>query len=158
MNFELLADREDAILTIARWYFGEWGHFGEGTSIEQFRDNLGKALHRDRVPLVVLAVECDAVIGVAELKFREMDIYPEKEHWLGGVFVPPQHRGRGIASRVAGRVPEIAESFGIAKLHLQTERLDGGLYARLGWRALEPVHYKGREVLVMERQLGGYGM
>jgi GNAT superfamily N-acetyltransferase len=154
MNFKLLADSEDAIPTIARWYFDEWGHLDEGSSVEKFRYKLGKALNRDRVPLVVLAVESDVIIGVTELKFREMDIYPEKEHWLGGVFVPSEHRGRGIASSIVSKASEIAKSFGIATLYLQTERLSGGLYACLGWRGLERVSYKGREVLVMERRFG----
>ena len=40
-------------------------------------------------------------------------------------------------------------------LHLQTDDLSGGLYARLGWRPLERVHYIGREVLVMENVMSG---
>jgi GNAT superfamily N-acetyltransferase len=112
------------------------------------------ALNREKIPLFVLAVEADEIVGVAELKYREMAIYPDKEHWIGGVFVPPAHRGKGIASRLANRIVEIAGSLGVKTLHLQTEKLNGGLYARLGWVATEQVNYRGLDVLVMEKRLG----
>ena len=66
----------------------------------------------------------------------------------------PAHRGNGIASRIANRTAEIARSLGVKTLHVQTERLDGGLYARLGWAPFEQVNYRGLDVLVMERHLG----
>jgi GNAT superfamily N-acetyltransferase len=154
MDFVFLADRPDAIPTIARWYFAQWGYRVPGSSVDRVRNRIENALNRDKPPLLVLTIEGDEILGVAELKIREMDIYPQREYWLGGVFVPPEHRGKKIASSVALKVTALAQSFGIGKLYLQTERLDGGLYARLGWKPLEQVNYKGFEVLVMEKQLG----
>ena len=91
--------------------------------------------------------------GQTWLKYREMDIYPDREHWLGGVYVPTSHRGREVGSRVVERVVEKARSLEVPTLHPQTDRLDGGLYRRLGWKEPERVSYRGREVLVMERRL-----
>ena len=153
MDIVFLADREDAIRLIAGWYFAEWGHLTK-LSIEAIVTKMRDALNRDKIPLFVLAVEDDEIVGVAELKYQEMAIYPDKEHWIGGVFVPPAHRGRGIASHLANRIAEIAGSLGVETLHLQTERLDGGLYARLGWVPFERANHRGLDVLVMERQLG----
>jgi len=156
MDFVFLADREDAIATIAGWYFAEWGHLTK-LSVEAVAAKMRDALNRDKIPLLVLAVEDNEILGVAELKYREMPIYPDKEHWIGGVFVPPAHRGKGIASRLANRLVDIADSLGVRTLHLQTERLDGGLYARLGWAASEQVNYRGLDVLVMEKRLSDQG-
>ena len=39
------------------------------------------------------------------------------------------------------------------QLHLQTEQLDGGIYARLGWAPREQIEYRGIQVLVMENDL-----
>ena len=153
MDFVFLADRQDAIPIIAGWYFEQWGHITKA-SVETTSAKMREALNRDKIPLFVLAVEDDEIVGVAELKYREMTIYPDKEHWIGGVFVPPAHRGKGIASRVANRIAEIARSLGVKTLHVQTERLDGGLYSRLGWAPFEQVNYRGLDVLVMERHLG----
>jgi GNAT superfamily N-acetyltransferase len=152
MHFAFLADRAESIPTIAEWYFAEWGHI-TNLSVAAIAASMRNALNRDNIPLLVLAVEDDEILGVAELKYREMSIYPDKQHWLGGVFVPPAHRGNGIASRLTNQIAEIAGSLGVRTLHLQTEKLNGGLYARLGWTAYEQVNYRGLDVLVMEKHL-----
>jgi len=92
-------------------------------------------------------------MGVAELKFHEMDIYPEKEHWLGGVYVPVEHRGKGIASRLIRQAVRIARTLGVPTLYLQTEKLEGGLYASLGWVPVAQANNRGLDVLVMEKTL-----
>jgi len=53
------------------------------------------------------------------------------------------------------KIIEIAESRGIQSLHLQTLRLDGGLYAKLGWEALEQINHEDNDLLVMVKQLEG---
>lgn len=153
LRFENLADRPDALPLIARWYFGEWGHLNPAATLEKIAARLFASMNRDTIPLVVLAVMGDEVIGSAELKYREMKIYPEKEHWLGGVFVVPEHRGKGVAVRLIDAVVETARILGVDLLHIQTERLDGGLYLKLGWERTEQVCYRGLDVLVMQRKL-----
>jgi GNAT superfamily N-acetyltransferase len=86
------------------------------------------------------------------MRFEEA-YYLEKEHWLGGVFVSAEYRSKGIALRLVDRALERARSLGVKVLHLQTEKMDGGLYAKLGWNPLEQVYYKGQEVLVMGRAI-----
>lgn len=152
-HFVFLADRPEAVSTVSRWYFDEWASRVPGQTLAGTEEAVQRALNRDRIPLVVLAIENEEVVGAAELKFREMDIYPDRTHWLGGVFVAPEHRGKRIGSRLAERIAEIARSFEVETLYLQTERLDGGLYAHLGWHPCSYVHYKGLEVLVMQRQI-----
>jgi GNAT superfamily N-acetyltransferase len=58
------------------------------------------------------------IVGTASLKYREMDIYPEKEHWLGGVFVSAEYRGRGIATRLVDGALEMARTLGVKMLYL----------------------------------------
>ena len=82
--------------------------------------------------IIVLAVEGAEILGAAQLKYREMDIYPEKEHWLGGVYVSKKHRGSKVAENVIGKVVSVAKQLNVDKLYLQTEDLRGGLYRRLG--------------------------
>jgi GNAT superfamily N-acetyltransferase len=155
MHFTLLADRIEAVPIVARWSFDEWGHAAPGNTFEQTCARISGKLNRDRAPLHVLAIEDDQLLGVAQLKLREMSVYPECEHWLGDVYVRTESRGRCIASALCNKIQSVAFSFGIRSLHLQTERLDGGLYARLGWRGVDRVRYNGHDVLVMERMLNG---
>jgi GNAT superfamily N-acetyltransferase len=155
MHFEFIADRVDAIPIVAQWDFDEWGHLDANSTLEKACMMISKMLNRDRAPLMVLAIEDKIVVGAAALKPHEMlSLYPNKEPWLGTVFVHPGYRNLGIASQLALRIVELARSFGDEQLYLQTERLDGGLYARLGWKPIELVNYRGHDVLVMEKRLG----
>jgi GNAT superfamily N-acetyltransferase len=121
--------------------------------MEKVTEDLHSYLNKEQIPLIVLAVEGDEILGAAQLKYREMDIYPEKEHWLGGVFVSSEYRGKKIASKIVIKLLSIAESLNVKSLYLQTENLNGGLYSLLGWQPLEQVNYHGVDVLVMEKRL-----
>jgi GNAT superfamily N-acetyltransferase len=153
MRFELLADRADEIPTVARWLYDEWGHRREGNSYEKACQTLTEMAARDRLPMYLLAMEGEAVVGCGALKIREMEIYPEREHWLGSIYVKPEWRGHGIATSLVEAVVAASGRYGVSVMSLQTEREDGGLYARLGWRPVERVNYHGRDVTVMERYL-----
>lgn len=154
MKFEFLADRPEAVNLVAGWYFGEWGRFSQNSSVERVAKKISQSMNKTTPPLLLLVTDRDAIVGAVELKYREMDIYPDKEHWLGGLFVKPEYRNLGLGEQLVEQVVRLAESFNIQQLYLQTERLDGGLYARLGWQALEQVCNKGIKVLVMERRIG----
>lgn len=153
MEFKFLADRPEFIPLIAQWYFDEWGRAAKDNSVQKIHDRISGMLNRDKIPVHILAVEGDELLGVAQLKIREMDIYPDKEHWVGGVFVAPIARKRGLGSQLVLKALELAKGFKVKTLYLQTERLDGGLYAGLGFRPIEKVRYNGLHVLVMENNL-----
>lgn len=155
MQFEFLANRLDAKPVIGRWYHREWGLRLQGETEQQSIDRLNEYLHIDRLPFILLATEGTALLGAVQLKYREMaDLYPDKEHWLGGVYVAPDHRNRGIGSLMAEEIAARAPEYGVKTLYLQTEQLDGGLYRRLGWQPIESVDNHGTQVLVMERSVG----
>ena len=154
MDLEFLADNKDAIPVLAVWFFQEWGHSVDGNTLELEQEKLRGFANRDRIPLAIVAKHEGEVVGAAQLKYRERDIFPEKEHWLGAVYVAPAWRGRNVAEQIISRLVEVATELGVTKLYLQTERLDGGLYRRLDWQPVEVVTYHGVEVLVMVRALG----
>lgn len=155
MQIEFLLNRQDAIPTIGRWYYQEWGLRLGGDTEQQCIDALDIYLNSDKMPFILVATEDAQIVGAAQLKFREMeDIFPEKEHWLGGVYVAEEHRGHGIASELVEAIATRAPSYGVKTLYLQTERLDGGLYRRMDWRPVQEVDNHGLRVLVMERRVG----
>ena len=156
LEFVFLADRVDAIPTVSKWYFDEWGHLSEGDSIERTRDRMQGYMNRDEIPFTLLATDDIEVVGAAQLKYHELvETFPDKEHWLGGVYVAPGHRGHGYGSQIVEQIVEIAPWYGVRTLYLQTEVLDGGLYARLGWTPHALANNRGLDVLVMERRLSG---
>lgn len=159
MRIELLADHPDLIETVGRWYWDEWGEVA-GESLAASIERTRTFLSREGPPMIVLARDDGAVngdgsewLGAAQLKVREMDIYPEFEFWLGGVFVPESARGRGVGAALVDEVMSQARAAGIERLYLQTERLDGGLYCRHGFEPMEEAVYKGVHVLVMTARI-----
>jgi GNAT superfamily N-acetyltransferase len=153
VRLEFLADRQEFVPQIAQWFFTEWGYKQSGNSVEATTERLMQKLHRDKLPLLIVASQGEALLGVAQLKVREMEEFPQYEHWLGSVFVSPEARGYGIAGKMISWASQLAQELGIAKLYLQTEKLDGGLYARAGWQPLEEITSRGDRVLVMVRDL-----
>jgi GNAT superfamily N-acetyltransferase len=153
MKIQFLADRSDAVPTVADWYFKEWGYKEPGNSIAATCERLRGKLNREVLPIPLVAVDGDeTILGCAQLKFHEMEnVFPDRKFWLGGVYVSPQARGHGVASALVGRAAELAQNINLPGLWLQTEAIDGGLYSRLGWDIVEKVSYRGEEVTVMYR-------
>ncbi|MGS0826725.1 GNAT family N-acetyltransferase [Shewanella sp. 0m-8] len=149
----LLSEKPEAIVQIAKWYSDEWGYIGEGRSTVELEQKLTDYLNSDKLPLIIIAQEKQKLIGAAQLRFHEMDIYPEREHWLGGVYVDAKYRGKGVAQVLINAVIAKAKTLGVNSINLQTEELSGGLYASLGWQPVEQVIYHGIKVLVMEKLL-----
>lgn len=150
MRIELLSKNKDFIPEIVKWYYEEWGHSDYVNSIEEEINKLSIFLNEDKLPLILTAIEGDILVGVAQLKFFEMDIYPELEHWLGGVYVAPDYRRRGIAKLIVEESKNVARKLGVQKLYLQTEYIDGGIYSQLGWKLVDKLIYNNVNVAVME--------
>lgn len=153
VRFAPLADFPAAVPLLARWYFDQWGHERPGATLEASVAKVNATAQTSALPTSLLAIADGKVVGAAQVKFHEMDIYPDKEHWLGNVYVVSSHRGIGIATQLVERIVVVSRQFGVKTLHLQTEALGGGLYARLGWQPEERVRYSGKLVLVMRRDL-----
>ncbi len=152
LTFVFLADRPDAIPTVAEWDYEEWGKV-PGNSVRKTIKRINSKLNRDKPPLYILAISKGRVLGFAQFKRSGISNSPEKDFWLGGTFVSPEFRGCGVGSALADKVAELAKDFGVKNLYLQTEALDGGLYKRLGWNVMETIEYDNLRVVVMVRQL-----
>ncbi|PZS90577.1 GNAT family N-acetyltransferase [Stenotrophomonas maltophilia] len=137
---------------LARWYHAQWGQ-DAGLTLEQELQRLSPPQDAEGFPYLIAAFEDGQMAGAVQLKRREMQAFPQYEHWLGSVFVADSHRGRGLASGLVEQAAAQAVRMGVSDLYLQTEALDGGLYARLGWEPLQEADNRSYRVLVMVRRL-----
>lgn len=153
MKIESLSYKKEWLPIIASWYVNEWGNPSDVDAIKEEIAKLSTYLNEDKLPLIMVAHENEELLGVAQLKEYEMNIYPEYKNWLGGVFVSKQHRNKGVAKFLIAKLIEKARELKIDKLYLQTENLNGGLYISLGWKQLVKVKYKDVFVLVMENEI-----
>lgn len=153
VHFELLAARPQDVRLVAAWLFSEWGDPAKGHSVEQLAEKLRSKISLAALPMHLLAIQQGTPVGFVALKLFEMGSYPEREHWLGSLFVPSAERGYGIGSALIEEVIRRAQNHRVSKLSLQTENLSGGLYLKHGWKPVEQIESDGDQVLVMERDI-----
>ena len=78
-----------------------------------------------------------------------MKIYRD---WLALVYTLPQERGKGYGTLLCQYMQEHAQEMRIENVYLFTDTAES-LYKKLGWREIERLHYKTRNVIVMSKEL-----
>ncbi len=147
-----LVERPDLVEQVSAWGFAEWGHLNPGQTLEQRTVRIRGKMNVDRVPIAFVALdEEDRIAGTASLIFDDLEDDP-RNPWLASVFVPPEHRKKGIASALVRTVEDAARRLGYSRLYLFTSSAPT-LYAGLGWRALEQRDYRGEHIQVMDKSL-----
>lgn len=152
-DLDFLANHKNQIHQVAEWLNNEWGYLHPNRSYQDLCSQLESIVNIKTPPLHIIALDEDKLVGVVALKLTEMEMFPEREHWLGSLFVAPENRGQGIATLLEEEIVRLANTLSVSELYLQTEALDGGLYSRLGWKEREKVSDQGIKVLVMEKRL-----
>jgi GNAT superfamily N-acetyltransferase len=153
MNIALLAEFPDAIHTVARWHWNEWGNLNPNGSFELTLAKTSMRVNQDRVPLAYIALKGEVPVGTASLVAYDMEGREDLSPWLAGVYVHPDYRNQGVASNLVTRVCEKARSLGFSELYLYTNTAFK-LYSKLGWIESGEEHYRGRVVKIMRFDLG----
>lgn len=152
MRIVPLVERPDLAEQVAVWGFGEWGHLNPGQTLEQRGAQVRRKTNVDRVPIAFVALgDDDGLVGTASLIFDDLEGDP-RNPWLASVYVPPEHRKKGIASALVRAVEDAARRIGYDRLYLFTSTAPS-LYAGMGWRTLEQRDYRGEHIQVMEKAL-----
>lgn len=102
----------------------------------------------DRLPLALIACHGSELVGTVSLKEQDLDIRPDLTPWLGGLFVVPEWRGRGLASLLMGRAVAEARRLQLNNLYLWTSSAES-LYLKLGWELRERTEYCDKEIAIM---------
>ncbi|MGH9319604.1 MAG: GNAT family N-acetyltransferase [Vicinamibacteria bacterium] len=148
MKVDYLADHRGHIPRLAEWLHTQWGYLHENDTVERRAARLEARATRGGIPVGFVAVEGDSLLGTASLVHDDLEIRPEIGPWLASVYVPPEHRGRGVASALVRRVVEEARDSGVSRLYLWTTDQER-LYARLGWNQVERMRFQGEDIVVM---------
>lgn len=152
MRVAPLVERPDLVEQVSAWGFAEWGHLNPGQTLEARMARIRGKMNVDRVPVAFVALdEEDRIVGTASLIFDDLEGDP-RNPWLASVFVPPEHRKKGIASALVRTVEDAARRLGYSRLYLFTSSAPA-LYAALGWQPLEQRVYRGEHIQVMDKSL-----
>jgi GNAT superfamily N-acetyltransferase len=148
-----LVQRRHEIPRVARWWCDEWGLPERHSSFADYVQEL-ESLSAEALPMHLIGERAGRALGVATLKMKvDHPVVGGCSYWLSGVYVEPSSRHQGIATALCRKVVETARERGITELYLQTEHLDGGLYARTGWTLVQPYRERGVEQIVMVKVL-----
>jgi GNAT superfamily N-acetyltransferase len=144
-----VADVPALIPELAHWLWEAfWRH--DGHTEAETADWLATANVPRGIPQCFVAVQDARPVGVASLVRHDLPERPDLTPWLANVFVPPEARGRGLASRLVRRVEQAAAEIGTRTLWLYTGTAEG-LYTRLGWETVEIFQRYGEPHKLMRR-------
>jgi len=149
-----LADHRKYIPRLARWAYDQWREFlsSPERGIDQVLDSLRARLNHDRLPLTLVLLDGDTLLGAVSLKIYDMEDRADLSPWLAGLFVNPDFRGRGYGGMLVGACEEKAVELGMSALHLFTPDAEE-YYLPLGWSVMERPAYRGRMVSIMKKDL-----
>lgn len=150
-----LVDYPQFIPTLAAWHHAQWSYLDLGKSIAQRTATL-RTHRRTAVPMTVVALSADELLGSASLIAHDMDTRMDLSPWLASVYVDPSHRGQGVGSALVRAIVARATAMGFPTLYLFTPDR-ARFYEHLGWRVLEHVQYRGYAQVLMSISLGSTG-
>lgn len=153
MRISYLADFPEAASALIPGLLDHWRFIAPDDTVAGRAERFKAHQNRDMPPIAWVAHDGDEVWGTASLRIHDLHGREDLTPWLGGVFVLPRFRRRGIASALCRVVEDKARVLGFQQLFLFT--LDQqALYQSLGWRHHQPASWAGHAGDIMLKRLG----
>jgi GNAT superfamily N-acetyltransferase len=151
MTIDYLANHQDSISQLATWGYAEWRPvFDElKMTLEDVINSFQDRTRTDGLPLALVAIVDGIVVGTGSLKTHDLALRRNLSPWLGGMFVDPRYRNRGIGTALIVRLIQEARRLSVPRLYLWTTSAES-LYAKHGWATIERSKYCGHEISLME--------
>lgn len=155
MQITYLATYPQFIPELADLLYAEWLDLYQAAGLTL--DDLTAALHAravtDQLPLTLIAVEHDQLLGAGSIKLDEAGTREGLSPWLGGIYVKASQRGRGLGAQIVTALEDKARALGVPALYLSADTAEH-FYLRLGWQVLDRVESLGvRNVALMTKSL-----
>ena len=154
MHIEYLADHKDTIPTLARWHFEEWSYLHPERTLSDFERSIVEKSNREHIPISLIAMEQDKVIGSIELKTNDLKGRPDISPWLAGLYVDKPHRRKGVGTKLVHELEDLAARLGVSTLFLVTDNAEK-FYSRLRWNVHERIAWEDLSITVMEKHIAG---
>ena len=154
IKLDYLANYRRYVKQISRWFYKEWKEYYkfDKNGLKDIENSIHTRIHINTLPLAVVALKNNILIGTASLKYYDMDNKKDLSPWLAGVFVAERFRNQGIGKLLINRISEEAKRLQFKKLYLWTPQ-SKEYYEHLGWKVVTREFYKIAEVFVMEKTL-----
>jgi predicted N-acetyltransferase YhbS len=154
MNLEYLQHHVQHIPTLARWHHEQWSYLNPQRTLEERAERLQLHVDGRQMPTTIVAIEDGLLLGSASLIENDLPTRTDLSPWLASVYVPEEHRRRGIGSALVRRIVEEAKALDYKMLYLFTMDRES-LYAGLGWTTFERDVFNVVPIVLMSYDLGG---
>nr|WP_128583034.1 GNAT family N-acetyltransferase [Pseudoalteromonas spiralis] len=132
MKISNLVDCPSEIEVVANWYFNEWDHKDSEATLENVIEKVSSISNR-----TTFVAHIDGELaGAGELKYREYSDYPSYNHWLDGICVPIEHRGKGISTALIEFAKSKSIELQIPAIYLRCEEHLVKLYESHGFQVV----------------------
>lgn len=147
IQIQSLADNLCHLPTLAAWHHAQFGYLNPAVTIEQRTEKLTASAQKGKLPLTMIAICENQLLGSASLLPRTIT-HPHLSPWLSSVYVAPEFRNKKIGSALTQHIVQEAANMGIEKVYLFTPDAES-LYASLGWEVIEYSEYRGHRLTIM---------
>lgn len=138
---------------LQRWFEDEWpDYYGAGGPGNAATDLAAFARDADALPLAVIALQGDALCGIAALKREAFGGLDALHPWASAGLVKRDLRGRGIGAQLIAALEYQARRLGHAQIWSATSTA-ATLLLRCGWHWRQTIVQDGSEFGVYEKRL-----
>jgi GNAT superfamily N-acetyltransferase len=142
-----LEERPEVASQLAEWFVAEWPEYHRGRTLPDVASRF--RLVPDVQETLIAEID-NELVGTIALR-GPWEAAPEiPPPWLGGLFVVPEHRGKGVGSALIEAAVSLAGREGADQVHLSL-RVDPASFVRRGWRLVGTVFAGEEKVTVLRR-------
>jgi N-acetylglutamate synthase-like GNAT family acetyltransferase len=152
LNISFLADHPEFIETLAPLVAEHWRPILTQETMQSRAAKFRTHLNYDTLPITWVAHSGSQVFGTAALRVHDLPDLDNLTPWLGGVYVAPEFRNRGVGTALCSTVEQQAKELGISTLYLFTLEKQVW-YENLGWSMFQPCTWCGRAGDIMVKEL-----
>jgi predicted N-acetyltransferase YhbS len=153
MKIDLLKEHRQHIPTLAGWFKEEWPDYFEGQSLEAIAEAQFVTRLNDRaLPVSLLAYEDEHPMGTVALLPESITTHTHLSPWLGGLYVHPSYRHKGVGSKLVQAGLERALGLGFGCIYAGISKAEDH-YLSQGWEVTERVIYYEKPLTILRRDL-----
>lgn len=149
-----LADHPEVIPTLSQWALDWAPDYYGGRTLEDIGQDFYREAQWTGIPIRLIAFLDGELVGMINLRQQAMQGYPQYSPALGGLYVLPAFRKRGVATAMIKAIMALARKENHARIYTSTATANG-LMEGLGWKPIQTVWEGERELVVYQYEPGG---